>query len=57
MVERSIAWLIADKHRRVRFRGVEKNQLGLSLRVATINLRRLINLGLAHDGNWTLATT
>ncbi len=31
MVERSIAWLVADRHRRVRFRGVEKNQLGLSL--------------------------
>ena len=57
MVERSIAWLVADHHRRVRFRGLEKNQLGLSLRVAAINLRRLINLGLAHDGGWTIATT
>jgi IS5 family transposase len=57
MVERSIAWLVADHHRRVRFRGVEKNQLGLSLRVAAINLRRLINLGLIHDGGWALATT
>jgi len=56
MVERSIAWLVADAHRRVRFRGVEKNQLGLSLRIAAINLRRLINLGLAHDGGWTLST-
>ena len=54
MVERAIAWLVADAHRRVRFRGVEKNQLGLSLRIAAINLRRLINLGLAHDGAWTL---
>lgn len=57
MVERAIAWLVADAHRRVRFRGVEKNQLGLSLRIAAINLRRLINLGLAHDGAWTLSTT
>jgi len=57
MVERSIAWLVADAHRRVRFRGVEKNQLGLSLRVAAINLRRLVNLGLAHDGEWRLNTT
>ena len=57
MVERAIAWLVADAHRRVRFRGVERNQLGLSLRIAAINLRRLINLGLAHDGTWTLSTT
>ena len=55
MVERSIAWLVADGHRRVRFRGVERNQLGLSLRVAAINLRRLVNLGLDHDGGWVLA--
>jgi hypothetical protein len=57
MVERAIAWLVADAHRRVRFRGVERNQLGLSLRIAAINLRRLINLGLVHDGAWTLSTT
>jgi IS5 family transposase len=54
MVERSIAWLVADNHRRVRFRGVERNQLGLSLRIAAINLRRLVNLGLEHDGEWIL---
>ena len=54
MVERSIAWLVADNHRRVRFRGVEKNQLGLSLRIAAINLRRLVNLGLDLDGEWVL---
>jgi IS5 family transposase len=57
MVERSIAWLVANGHRRVRFRGVEKNQLGLSLRLAAINLRRLVNLGLVHDGEWQLKTT
>ena len=56
MVERSIAWLVADNHRRVRFRGVERNQLGLSLRIAAINLRRLLNLGLDFDGEWTLST-
>jgi IS5 family transposase len=54
MVERSIAWLVADNHRRVRFRGLERNQLGLSLRIAAINLRRLVNLGLEHDGGWVL---
>ena len=50
MVERSIAWLVADNHRRVRFRGVERNELGLSLRVAAINLRRLVNLGWSTMG-------
>lgn len=57
MVERSIAWLVASGNRRVRFRGVEKNQLGLSLRVAAINLKRMVNLGLVHDGDWQLKTT
>jgi IS5 family transposase len=52
MVERSISWLVANGNRRVRFRGVERNQLGLSLRVAAINLRRLVNLGLINDGGW-----
>jgi len=56
MVERSIAWLVARGHRRVRYRGVARNQLGLTLRVAAINLRRLVNLGLDHDGGWVLAT-
>ena len=56
MVERSIAWLVANGHRRVRYRGLERNQLGLSLRVAALNLRRLVNLGLDHDGTtWTTA--
>jgi len=56
MVERSIAWLVADGWRRVRYRGVARNQIGLSLRVAAINLRRLVNLGLDHRGGWVLAT-
>jgi IS5 family transposase len=57
MVERSIAWLVARGHRRVRYRGLARNQTGLATRVAAINLRRLINLGLDHhDGRWTLAT-
>jgi IS5 family transposase len=57
MVERSIAWLVADGNRRVRFRGVEKNQLGLSMRIAAINLRRMVNLGLEHDGQWRLRSS
>jgi IS5 family transposase len=56
MVERSIAWLVAGGHRRVRYRGVARNQLGLSHRVAAINLRRLVNLGLDRHGGWVLAT-
>jgi IS5 family transposase len=56
MVERSIAWVVARDHRRLRYRGLARNQLGLSMRVAAINLRRLINMGLDHDGGWVLAT-
>jgi hypothetical protein len=56
MVERSIAWLVADGCRRVRYRGIERNQLWWSVRVAAVNLRRLLVLGLArHDGAWVLA--
>jgi hypothetical protein len=56
MVERSIAWLVAGGNRRVRYRGVVRNQHWLSLRVAAINLRRLVILGLRgnHTG-WALA--
>ncbi|MBU1225964.1 MAG: IS1182 family transposase [Actinobacteria bacterium] len=55
MVERSIAWLATGPNRRVRYRGVERNNAWLGLRVAAINLRRLINLGLTRDGpSWAL---
>ena len=55
MVERSIAWLVADGCRRVPYRGVERNQGWWSLRVAAIDLRRLLVLGLARcHGNWVL---
>ena len=55
MVERSIAWLVARGNRRVRYRGIERNQHGLATRVAAINLRRLVNLGLHHhNGTWAL---
>jgi hypothetical protein len=52
MVERSISWLVFGSNRRVRYRGIQRNQLGLSLRVAAVNLRRLISLGLGHNGAW-----
>jgi IS5 family transposase len=56
MVERSIAWLVHGGNRRVRYRGVERNQLGLSVRVAAINLRRLVVMGLHHGTRgWALA--
>jgi hypothetical protein len=56
MVERSIAWLTRG-HRRVPYRGVLNNDAWLHLRVAAINLRRLLNLGLTDiDGHWALAS-
>ena len=56
MVERSIAWLVANGHRRVRYRGVERNRQALSVRAAALNLRRLLNLGLDHNSSgWTIA--
>jgi hypothetical protein len=56
MVERSLAWLVADGCRRVPYRGIQRNDLWWSLRVAAVNLRRLLVLGLVrHDGAWVLA--
>jgi Transposase domain (DUF772)/Transposase DDE domain len=56
MVERSIAWLIGPKGRcrQLRYRGVRSNDHWLHTRMAALNLRRMINLGLqpAADGNW-----
>jgi IS5 family transposase len=55
MVERTIAWLTRG-NRRVRYRGVSKNDHWLHHRAAALNLRRLITLGLVHDGTaWALA--
>lgn len=56
MVERSIAWLVANGHRRVRYRGTDRNRMWLDHRVAAINLRQLIRRGLDHvDGAWAIA--
>jgi hypothetical protein len=42
--------------RRLPYRGIERNDLWWSLRVAAVNLRRLLVLGLARrDGVWVLA--
>jgi len=55
MVERSIAWLVRKGHRRVRYRGLEANKIGLAHLAAAVNLQRLTNLGLNHDGHtWHL---
>jgi hypothetical protein len=55
-VERSIAWLVADGCRRVPYRGIARKELWWSVRVAAVNLRRLLALGLArHDHAWVLA--
>jgi hypothetical protein len=59
MVERSIAWLIGPKNqcRQLRYRGVRSNNQWLQVRMAALNLRRMINLGLqpASDGSWIIA--
>ena len=55
MLERSIAWLVAGGNRKVRYRGVTKNNAWLHHRTAALNLRRLLNLGLVrHHGAWAL---
>ncbi len=56
MAERSIAWLVAKGNRRLRYRGVERNEAWLNRRVAALNLRRLVVLGLTRSGGtWMLA--
>lgn len=57
MVERSIAWLIGPngRCRKLRYRGVAANDLWLHTRIAALNLRRLINLGLTrHNNRWAI---
>ena len=52
LVERSIAWLVRG-NRRLRYRGVIKNNAWLHHRIAALNLRRLLALGLELDnGTW-----
>jgi IS5 family transposase len=55
MVERSIAWLTRG-NRRVPYRGIEKNNNWLHHRVAALNLRRLLAMGLTvQNGTWARA--
>jgi hypothetical protein len=58
MVERCIAWLIGPKGRcrKLRYRGTAANARWLRTRVAGLNLRRLLNLGLTHQHTgWAVA--
>lgn len=58
MVERSIAWLVGPKGRcrKLRYRGVSAGDWWLHTRMAGLNLRRLLILGLTrHSGAWALA--
>ena len=56
MIERTIAWLVRKNSRKLAYRGVERNRLWLSHRAAAVNLVRLVNLGIAHDGrSWVMA--
>jgi IS5 family transposase len=55
MVERTIAWLTRG-NRRLRYRGIIKNDQWLHHRAAALNLRRLVTLGLDHTGaKWAIA--
>ncbi|WP_447924826.1 IS1182 family transposase [Georgenia muralis] len=54
MVERSIAWLTRG-NRKVRYRGITKNDHWLHHRAAAVNLRRLLTLGLQRTaGTWAI---
>ena len=57
-IERIVGWTATSPGRRIKLRylGVEKNHAWLRIRCAAINLRTLINSGLARtDGAWALA--
>ena len=58
MIERIIAWTAVQNGRRVRLRyiGTSKNNAWLHSRCGAINLRTLVNAGLARDGGaWVVA--
>jgi hypothetical protein len=45
------------QNRRLRYIGTEKNRIWLAHRAAAVNLMRMLNLGLSHDGStWLVAT-
>jgi transposase len=56
MAERSISWLVAKGNRRLRYRGIERNDAWLQVRIAALNLRRLLALGLSFEGGWRISS-
>ena len=57
-VERIISWVVANNHRKLRYRGLKRNRQQLHTRAAALNLRRLINLGLHHTPTgWAIHPT
>lgn len=54
MVERTLAWLVRGGHRKVRYRGRDRNELWWSNRCAAVNLHRLITLGLRYQLGWLI---
>lgn len=57
MIERTLAWLVSNNHRRLRYRGIDANRLAWSHRCAAVNLKRLLALGLSHNAGWTITPT
>jgi hypothetical protein len=57
MAERSIAGLVAKGNRRLRYRGIERNDAWLQIRVAALNLRRLLALGLNFENGRKVTPT
>ncbi|AOT03807.1 IS1182 family transposase [Arthrobacter sp. U41] len=56
LIERSIAWLVANNNRRLRYRGTGKNHAWIQFRVAGLNLKRLLKLGLTNENRaWIIA--
>ncbi len=56
MVERTIAWLVRGGARKVRYRGVARNDQWLHHRTAALNLRRMLTLGLTRSASgWAIA--
>ena len=55
-MQQSLAWLVANGNRKVRYRGVTRNNIWLHHRTAALNLRNLISRGLTREhGTWVLA--
>jgi len=56
MAERAISWLVANDNRRLCYRGLERDESWLKVRLAALNLRRLLARGLDCNGTGALTT-